>query len=158
MMKKQSTASTSGFLMGLMLGFLIGLAMFKETPRSERSEAFPYLVSAGALFCCYAGFKIGAYHDFQSYRDEFLGIKNISTRYRTQDGFWQIESLWQQYPAKEQILITTILDNETVSIFNNLVIANHGFAANGKSAQKLHDETLNDLVQQLKDNFKQSAG
>lgn len=39
-LQKQSTSSTTGLLVGLMFGFLVGLPMFKTTPKSERSDGF----------------------------------------------------------------------------------------------------------------------
>ena len=151
-LKKQSTASTTGLLMGLMFGFLIGLAMFKTTPKSERSDAFPYLVGVGVLLSMYAGYKIGDFNDQQNYREEFLGINQITTKYHNNENGWAIQSTWLQHPDKENSLSTTILDGEMVTIFNGLVLVNHG-SSNRRSADKLHEEVKKDVVQRLKDGF-----
>ncbi|WP_017259709.1 hypothetical protein [Pedobacter arcticus] len=151
-LQKQSTSSTTGLLVGLMFGFLIGLAMFKATPKSERSDAFPYLVGLGVLFSTYAGYKIGAFNDHEHYRDEYLGIKNIRTNYQNDENGWAIQSFWKQHPDKENSLVTTVLDGEMVTIFNGLVLIVHG-ASNSRSADKLHEEVKKDVVQRLKDGF-----
>lgn len=152
-LKKQSTASTTGLLIGLMLGFLIGLAMFKATPKSQRSEAFPYLVGIGVLISMYGGYKIGAYNDLQAYRDDYLGIKNIKTNYHRNENGWAIQSQWTEHPDKENSLVTTILDGELVTIFNGLVLVNHGVRRSSQTADKLHEEVKKDVVQRLKDGF-----
>lgn len=150
-LKKQSTASTTGLLIGLMFGFLIGLAMFKATPKSERSNVFPYLVGIGVFLSTYVGFKIGAFNDLQTYRDDYLGVKNIKTNYYRDENGWAIQSSWKEHPNKENSLVTTILDGELVTIFNGLVLVNHG--RNSHSADKLHQEVKKDVVQRLKEGF-----
>lgn len=152
-LKKQTTASTTGLLIGLMFGFLVGLAMFKENPKSERSDAFPYLVGLGAVLSTYAGYKIGAINDDQNYRDECLGINHIQTNYHKDESGWAIQSCWTEHPDKENSLVTTVLDGEMVTIFNGLVIVNHGYSGNSRSAGKLHEEVKKDVVQRLKEGF-----
>jgi len=152
-LQKQTTTSTTGLLVGLMFGFLIGLAMFKQTPKSERSDAFPYFIGFGALLSTFAGYKIGAVNDAQNYRDEFLGITNIKTNYQTDENSWAIQSQWIEYPDKENNLVTTMLDGEMVTIFNGLILVNHGYSGNSRSAGKLHEEVKKDVVEWLKDGF-----
>ncbi|HEX7367980.1 MAG TPA: hypothetical protein VF273_12830 [Pelobium sp.] len=152
-LKKESTASTTGLLVGLMFGFLIGLAMFKATPKSQRSVFFPYLIGLGGIFCAMSGYKIGAHTDKQNYRDEYLGINNISTSYHKDENGWAIQSIWVEYPDKENSLVTTILDGELVTIFNGLVLVNHGYRRSSQTADKLHEEVKKDVVQRLKDGF-----
>lgn len=152
--KKQSTASTTGLLIGLVLGFLIGLAMFKATPKSQRSDAFPYLVGLGVLLSTYAGYKIGAYNDLQTYRDDYLGIKKIKTNYHKSASTWAIQSSWIAHPDKINSLVTTVLDGELVTIFNGLVLVNHGHSRHSHSAAKMHEEVKKDVIQRLKDDFK----
>lgn len=152
-LKKQSTASTTGLLVGLMFGFLIGLAMFKATPKSQRSDAFPYLIGIGVGLCTIGGYKIGAYTDQQNYRDEYLGTNNISTNYHKDENGWAIQSTWTEHPDKQNSLVTTILDGELVTIFNGLVLVNHGFRRSSQTADKLHDEVKKDVVQRLKEGF-----
>ncbi|MBK0384382.1 hypothetical protein I5M32_15550 [Pedobacter sp. SD-b] len=154
---KQNSASTTGLLLGLLFGFLIGLAMFKQTPKSERSVAFPYLIGAGLIISTVCGYKIGALNDAENYRDESLGIKRIETRHLSKAGEWSIESTWVQFDGFENKLITTTLDGETVSIYNQVIIANHGNYSNNRSATKIHEETKNDLIQKLKDSFKNTG-
>ena len=152
-LKKQTTASTTGLLIGLMFGFLIGLAMFKENPQSERSDFFPYLIGLGVFLSTFAGYKIGAVNDLQNYRDEYLGINHIQTAYHNNENGWAIQSHWTEHPDKENTLVTTIMDGEMVTIFNGLVIVNHGYSGNSRSASKLHEEVKKDVVQRLKDSF-----
>nr|WP_294896177.1 hypothetical protein [uncultured Pedobacter sp.] len=152
-LKKQTTSSTTGLLVGLMFGFLIGLAMFKQTPKSERSDAFPYLTGLGLILCTVAGYKVGKFNDDQNYRDEFLGINNIQTNYHKDENGWAIQTQWTEYPDKENSLVTTILEGEMVTIFNGLVLINHQNSGNSRSASKLHEEVKNDIVQRLKDGF-----
>jgi len=154
---KNTSKSTSGLLIGLMFGFLVGLAMFKQTPKSERSAAFPYLIGLGIILCCIVGYKIGALNDDESYRDEWLGIQDIKTNHFNDGTNWIIESVWIQYNGLENKLITIIQDDEVVSIFNETIIRNHGYSTNRNSATKAHEETKNDLIDSLKANFKQSS-
>lgn len=152
-LRKHTTSSTAGLLIGLMFGFLVGLAMFKSTPKPERSDAFPYLVGIGVILSTVAGYKIGAYDDVQKYRDEFLGINHITTNYVTDDNGWAIQSSWTEYPDKENTLVTTVLEGETVTIFNGLVLVNHGYSRNSQSTSRMHEEVKKDVVQRLKDGF-----
>ncbi len=151
-LQKQSTSSTTGLLVGLMFGFLIGLAMFKANLKSERSDAFPYLVGIGVLLATYAGYKIGVFNDQEQFRDEFLGIKSIRINYLNDENGWAIQSVWKEHPDKENSLVTTVLDGEMVTIFNGLVLVTHG-SSNRRSADKLHEEVKKDVVQLLKDGF-----
>lgn len=151
-LKKPSTASTTGLLVGLMFGFLVGLAMFKATPKSQRSDFFPYLVGIGVILSTYAGYKIGEFNDQQKYREEYLGINHIKTNYLNDEHGWAIQSVWLEHPDKENSLVTTVLDGEMVTIFNGLVLVNHG-SGNRRSADKLHEEVKKDVVQRLKDGF-----
>ncbi|MBC7654613.1 MAG: hypothetical protein H7098_09105 [Oligoflexus sp.] len=153
---KNTSKSTSGLLIGLMFGFLVGLAMFKQTPKSERSVAFPYLIGSGIILCCIVGYKIGALNDDDTYRDEWLGIKDIKTNHFNNGNDWIIESIWMQYNGLENKLITTKQDGEMISIFNETIIRNHGYA-NRSSATKAHEEAKNDLIDTLKANFKKSS-
>ncbi len=152
-LQKQSTSSTTGFLVGLIFGFLVGLAMFKATPKSQRSDFFPYLIGIGALLSTYAGYKIGEFNDQQTYREDYLGINRIKTNYLNDDNGWAIQSVWLEHPDRENSLVTTILDKEMVTIFNGLVLVNHGNVRNSRSADKLHEEVKKDVVQRLKDGF-----
>lgn len=152
-LSKQTTASTTGLLIGLIFGFLVGLAMFKETPKSERSAAFPYAIGIGIILSTIAGYKIGAVNDKEIYRDAFLGIKQITTTHINNDGEWAIESSWKESSGKENKLSTTILANEMVSIYNDVVMINHGNIASSRSASKIHEEVKTDLIQRLKDSF-----
>lgn len=152
-MKKQNTNATTGLLIGLTLGFLIALAMFKATPKSQRSLAFPYAIGLGVIACSVIGFQIGNYTDKENYRNEALGIKNIQTVYKNDGGIWAIESFWREYNGKENKLVTTLLDNEMVSIYNDVVIVNHGYVSNNRSASKIHEEVKTDLIQRLKETF-----
>lgn len=152
-LQKQTTGGTTGLLVGLMFGFLIGLAMFKQTPKSERSAAFPCLIGIGAILSTFAGYKIGAVSDSQHYRDEFLGINSIKTNYQKNENSWSIQSQWTEYPDKENNLVTTMLDGEMVTIFNGLVLVNHDYSGNSRSASKLHEEVKKDVVEGLKDGF-----
>ncbi len=152
-LKKESTASTTGLLIGLMFAFLIGLSMFKATPKSQRSDAFPYLIGIGVLLSMYGGYKIGAYNDLQTYRDDYLGIKHIKTIYHKDENGWAIQSQWTEHPDKENNLVTTILDGELVTIFNGLVLVNHGHSRNSQSANRMHEEVKKDVIQRLKDSF-----
>ncbi|MFC5284889.1 hypothetical protein [Pedobacter alpinus] len=152
-LSKQTTASTTGLLIGLVLGFLIGLAMFKATPKSERSIVFPYAVGIGVMLTTIVGYKIGAVNDKETYRDIFLGIKHINTQHLNNAGEWVIQSSWKEYSGKENTLKTTVLDGEMVSIYNDVVISNHGYATNSRSASKTHEEVKTDLIQKLKDSF-----
>lgn len=151
-LKKQSTASTTGLLIGLMFGFLIGLAMFQATPKSQRGEFFEYLVGFGVLISTYSGYKIGAFNDLQNYRDEYLGIKHIKTNYVNDENGWAIQSFWIQHPDKENDLVTTVLDEEMVTIFNGVILVNHGFGSR-RSADKLHEEVKKNVIERLKDGF-----
>lgn len=152
-LNKQTTASATGLLIGLMLGFLVGLGMFKATPKSERSYIFPYAISIGVILLALAGFKIGELNDNDTYRDAFLGIKNITTTHSNTAGDWAIISSWKEYSGKENTLKTTVIDGEMVSIYNNVVISNHGYATNSRSATKIHEEVKSDLIQKLKESF-----
>jgi hypothetical protein len=154
---KNTSKSTSGLLFGLMFGFLVGLAMFKQTPKSERSVAFPYLIGSGIILCCVVGYKIGALNDDETYRDEWLGINEIKTNHFNDGADWIIESVWQQYNGLENKLITTNQDGEMISIFNEIIVRNHGNAANRSSGTKAHEETKNDLIDSLKSNFKKTV-
>jgi hypothetical protein len=154
---KNTSKSTSGLLIGLIFGFLVGLAMFKQTPKSERSVAFPYLIGFGIILCCIVGYKIGALNDDENYRDEWLGIKDIKTNNFNDGNYWVIESVWTQYNGLENKLITTIQEEEMISIFNEVMIRNHGYATSRISASKAHEETKNDLIDSLKTNFKKPS-
>ncbi|OAQ39269.1 hypothetical protein A5893_11425 [Pedobacter psychrophilus] len=151
---KNTSKSTSGLLIGLMFGFLVGLAMFKQTPKSERSAAFPYLIGIGIILCSIVGYKIGALNDDETYRDEWLGIKDIKTIQFNDANDWVIQSIWMQYNGLENKLITTNKDGEMISVFNEIIVRNHGNATNIRSGAKAHQETKNDLIDGLKANFK----
>ncbi len=154
---KNTSKSTSGLLIGLMFGFLVGLAMFKQTVKSERSIAFPYLIGTGIILCCVVGYKIGALNDNETYRDEWLGIKDIKTRQFNDANNWVIESVWTQYNGLENKLLTTNQDEEMISVFNEIIVRNHGNATNIRNGAKAHEETKNDLIDGLKSNFKKTA-
>ena len=130
--------------------------MFKATPKSQRSDAFSYLVGFGVLFSTIGGYKIGAFTDRQNYRDDCLGINHIKTNYHRDENAWAIQSSWTAYPDQENSLVTTVLDGELVTIFNGLVLVNHGHSRNSKSADKLHEEVKKDVIQRLKDGFNQT--
>ncbi len=151
--EKQKTASTTGLLIGLMFGFLVGLGMFKSTPRSQRNSVFSYAIGLGVLFTTVIGYKIGLGTDEQDYRDDCLGINQINTQQLKQGESWSIESNWKEYDGLEHHLVTTMLEGELVSIYDGIVIIEHGYS-NSRSAAKHHEEVKNDVIQRLKDGFK----
>ncbi len=149
----EGSAATSGLLIGLMFGFLVALGMFKQTLKSQRSDVFPYAVTIGVILAAVVGYKIGNRKDQEIYRDEFLGINKIETRHVTEGAYWFIESSWMSSDDQENKLITTMMDGEMVSIYNTVVITNHGHASNSRTATKAHEEVKMDLIQKLKDGF-----
>jgi hypothetical protein len=151
--EKPNTGSSTGFLMGLMFSFLIGLAMFKATPKSTRSDYFPYLIGIGVIVSCTIGYQIGAGIDDQNYRDQCLGIDRITTKPVQNEEQWGVESYWKQYDGYEHRILTTKLDGEMVTIYNQSVIATHGYASKSLSLTKIHEEVKNDIVGRLKEGW-----
>jgi hypothetical protein len=150
---KQNAGTTTGLLIGLMLGFLIGLGMLKQSQKSLRSDFFPYAVGLGVLFTSFCGYKIGALNDDQNYRDELLGILAVSTKEWTEGGNWIAESFWLEYDGKEHRILTTMVDGELVSIYNGSIIAYHGYTTSHMSVTKNHIEVKTDIILKLKDGY-----
>ena len=151
--EKPKTASSSGFLFGLMFSFLIGLAMFKATPKSTRSDFFPYGIGIGILICCIVGYQIGAVKDNQNYRDECLGIDKITTQTIKENGELGVESYWKAYDGYEHRVLTTKIEGELVTIYNQSVIATHGYASKSLSLTKIHEEVKQGIVERLRENW-----
>jgi hypothetical protein len=152
--EKTKTASSTGFLMGLMFSFLIGLAMFKATPKSTRSSFFPYGIGLGIIITCVVGYQIGAGVDDQNYRDQCLGIDKITTNTVRDEGELGIESYWESYDGFEHRVLTTKMEGELVTIYNKSVIATHGYSSKSLSLTKIHDEVKNEIVERLKEGWK----
>lgn len=150
---KQQSGSSTGLLIGLLFGFVVGLGILKERHQSLKSSFFPYAIGIGVIFCAVVGYKIGALKDDEIYRDECLGIKKIVTKQWTDDGHWAIESTWKEYDGLEHRLLTSLLDGEVISVYNDVIIANHGFNSGSRSASKLHEEVKGDVVLRLKEGF-----
>ncbi len=150
---KQTSGSTTGLLVGLMFGFLIGLGMLQQSQKSFRGDFFPYAIGLGVIFTTFCGYKIGAINDDQNYRDECLGILSVITKEWTEGGSWVAESFWKEYDGKEHRLLTTLIDNELVSIYNGTIIAYHGYSTSHTSVAKNHTEVKSDIILKLKDGF-----
>jgi len=150
--EKRKTGSSTGLLIGLMLSFVIGLGILKESHRSYKNSFFPYGIGIGVILTSIVGYKIGTGVDDQNYRDECLGINQITTRQWRDEEDWGIESSWKEYDDLEHHLITTMLEKELVTIFDGLVIMNHG-QATSRSATRYHEEVKTEVVQRFKDGF-----
>ncbi len=151
--EKPTTASTTGLLIGLLFGFLVGLGMFKQTQKSERSVVFPYAIGIGVLFTTFTGYKIGALKDEEQFRDACLGINAIVTNEWLENSSWATESYWQEAEGKEHRMLTTLVDGGLVTIYNGSIVAYHGQNSGHRSVSKFHLEVKGDLIQKLKDGF-----
>jgi hypothetical protein len=150
--EKQKTGSSTGLLIGLMLSFIIGLGILKESHQSYKDSFFPYGIGMGVILTSVVGYRIGAGIDDQNYRDECLGINRMITRQWRDEENWGIESSWKEYDDLEHHLVTTVLERELVTIFDGLVIMNHG-ESTSRSANRHHEEVKTEVVQRFKDGF-----
>lgn len=151
--EKQQSGSSTGLLIGLLFGFVVGLGILKERHQSLKNSFFPYAIGIGVIICSVVGYKIGALKDDEIYRDKCLGIHHITTKQWNDGNHWAIESTWKEYDGLEHRLLTSLLDGEVVSIYNEVIIANHGFNSGSRNASKLHEEMKGDLVMKLKEGF-----
>ena len=155
--KKPHTGSSTGLLIGLMLSFITGLAMIQHCECSLKHSFFPYGIALGVIITTIVGYKIGDAIDEQNYREDCLGILDIKTDEWVQDNSWNAESYWQEYQGRERRILTTMVEAELVSIYNGSIIAYHGRSANHMSVNRYHAEVKNEIVNKLKEDFKEEA-
>ncbi|MBD3750008.1 MAG: hypothetical protein IE931_10980 [Sphingobacteriales bacterium] len=155
--KKPHTGSSTGLLIGLMLSFLIGLAMIQHCECSLKHSFFPYGIALGVMITTVVGYKIGDAIDEQNFRDDCLGILDIKTDEWVEENHWNAESYWQEHQGREHRILTTMVDAELVSIYNGSIIAYHGRSANHMSVNRFHAEVKNEIINKLKEDFNKEA-
>ena len=152
MKRKQSEYAIIGLVIGIIVGFLLGifaLSQFKKSQREQLSLISIGLFTVGFAAIGYAkGSKIGKEID----KEERTGISKATTALHPYKRGWVAITEWTNDEGTTSKLVTGQADdNELVTMFNDEVIQRHGISSGGKvNVEKFHQAQRNTVFNEIK--------
>jgi hypothetical protein len=152
---KKSVFRTTGVIIGLLVGSLIGLGIINQSKKSQRPNIAIYAISIGAIFGIIGGYRLGLKLDQQEYIEEQLGINKANTEYLKNGKSWIASTIWvDSQNNKHTILTGQNPDKILISTLNNEVIYNHEINSGSKvNVEKFHKAACSQIYKKLEDEF-----
>ena len=159
-MSTKISYSIGGFILGVILGGLLGIGELSQTKKSMRAQSFPILLVAGSVIGAGIGLSVGYRHGRSIHIENVTGISNANTKFFKQGRFWIAATIWSDIrdQTSNQLLTGKSTDGIVISQLNERPIIIHEITSGSKvNIEKYHKKALHHVFTIIKEKFKEES-
>lgn len=148
--------SITGFLLGVLIGSLVGLGELNQTKKSVRGQVFPFLLVIGATVGGITGASIGYKTGLSRHIENVTGISTAQTTFLKQGRFWIASTVWTDIRnnTSNQILTGKSTSGTLISELGDKPIFAHDTTSGSRvNVQKYHSQVVRAVFSKLKESF-----
>jgi hypothetical protein len=150
---KSNQYAVVGFLLGAVLGVLIGFGELSMIKKSQRDAVMPFAVIGTALAFGVGGAKLGYNAGKDDELTTSLGLNSIKDEYYKEGKYWIGVSSWTNPQTGKVYRLTTARSNikVLVSVLNDAIIINHNVeGATQANLVKYHSAAKQQVIKEIK--------
>lgn len=142
----------SGAIIGALLGFMASFGFIERNiKKSQRPGLFPAITIITTAFCAVSGGRLGYSLGRSDKINRSLGLDKIKQSHYKVGRFWESQSTWIDIKGGRHMVTTLKRNDETVSLYNGMLICVHGTSASSVNITKYHNEARNIAFRKLKE-------